>query len=56
MDFLSHINLGEMFGDLTVTAFLILQPTSVVVVGSIVIFPLIDLASPSYCANDSRAR
>ena len=44
MDFLSHINLGEMFGDLTVTAFLILQPTSVVVVGSIVIFPLIDLA------------
>ena len=44
MDFLSHINLGEMFGDLTVTAFLILLPTSVVVVGSIVIFPLIDLA------------
>jgi hypothetical protein len=33
-----------MFGDLTVTAFLILLPTSVVVVGSIVIFPLIDLA------------
>jgi hypothetical protein len=42
--FLSHINLGEMLGDLTVTAFLILLATSIVVVGSMVMFPLIDLA------------
>jgi len=44
MDFLSHINLGEMLGDLTVTAFLILLPASVVVVSTMVLFPLIDLA------------
>jgi hypothetical protein len=44
MDFLSHINLGEMLGDLTVTAFLILLAASIVVVGSMVMFPLIDLA------------
>jgi len=44
MDFLSHINLGEMLGDLTVTAFLIFLAASIVVVGSMVMFPLIDLA------------
>ena len=44
MDFLSHINLGEMLGGLTVTAFLILLAASIVVVGSMVMFPLIDLA------------
>src|SRR5262249_61790035 len=44
MDFLSHINLGEMLGDLTVAAFLILLAASIVVVGSMVMFPLIDLA------------
>src|SRR5262249_60493441 len=44
MDFFSHINLGEMLGDLTVTAFLILLPASVVVVSTMVLFPLIDLA------------
>jgi len=44
MDFLSHIDLGEMLGDLTVAAFLILLPASVVVVSTMVLFPLIDLA------------
>jgi hypothetical protein len=44
MDLLWHINLEEMLGDLTVTTFLILLATSVVVVGSMVTFPLIDLA------------
>jgi hypothetical protein len=44
MDFLSHINLREMLGDLTVTAFLILLAASVVVVSTMVLFPLIDLA------------
>src|SRR5215813_6655359 len=44
MDFLSHIDLGEMLGDLTVTTFLILLPASLVVVSTIVLFPLIDLA------------
>jgi hypothetical protein len=44
MDFLSHINLGEMLGDLTVTTFLILLAASIVVVVSMVMFPLIDLA------------
>ena len=44
MDLLGHINLEEMLGDLTVTAFLILLATSVVVVSSMVLFPLIDLA------------
>jgi len=44
MDFFSHINLGEMLGDLTVTAFLILLPASIVVVSTMVLFPLIDLA------------
>jgi hypothetical protein len=44
MDFLSHINLREMLGDLTVTAFLILLAASVAVVSTMVLFPLIDLA------------
>src|SRR5262249_360938 len=44
MDFISHINLGEMLGDLTVTAFLILLAASIVVVSTMVLFPLIDLA------------
>jgi hypothetical protein len=44
MDLLWHINLQEMLGDLTVATFLILLAISVVVVGSMVMFPLIDLA------------
>jgi hypothetical protein len=44
MDLLWHINLEEMLGGLTVTTFLILLATSVVVVSSMVLFPLIDLA------------
>ena len=43
MDVLWHINLEEMLGDLTVATFLILLATSVVVVSSLVMFPLIDL-------------
>jgi hypothetical protein len=44
MDLPSHINLGEMLGDLTVATFLILLPASVVVVGLMVMLPLLDLA------------
>ena len=44
MDVLWHVNVQEMLGDLTVTTFLILLAASVVVVGSMVMFPLIDLA------------
>jgi hypothetical protein len=44
MDVLWHIDLEEMLGDLTVATFLILLAASVVVVGCIVTFPLIDLA------------
>jgi hypothetical protein len=44
MELLWHINVKEMLGDLTVTTFLILLAASVVVVGSMVLFPLIDLA------------
>jgi hypothetical protein len=44
MDLLWHINFEEMLGDLTVTTFLILLAASFVVVGSMVLFPLIDLA------------
>ena len=44
MDVLWHINLEEMLGDLTVATFLILMAASVVVVSSLVMFPLIDLA------------
>jgi hypothetical protein len=44
MDLLGHINLEEMLGDLTVTTFLILLAASAVVVSSMVLFPLIDLA------------
>jgi hypothetical protein len=44
MDLIWRINLTEMLGDLTVTTFLILLAASVVVVGSMVTFPLIDLA------------
>jgi hypothetical protein len=39
-----HINFEEVLGDLTVTTFLILMAASVVVVASMVLFPLIDLA------------
>jgi hypothetical protein len=39
MDFLSHINLWKMLGDLTVAMFLILLPASVVVVGLMVMLP-----------------
>ena len=44
MDLLWHINLEEMLSDLTVATFLILLAVSVVVVGSMVMFSLIDLA------------
>ena len=44
MELLWHIDLEEMLGDLTVATFLILLAASVVVVGCIVAFPLIDLA------------
>jgi hypothetical protein len=44
MDLLWRINLEEMLGDLTVTTFLILLAASIVVAGSMIIFPLIDLA------------
>jgi hypothetical protein len=44
MDLLWHINLQEMLGDLTVTAFLILLAASVAVVSLMVLLPLIDLA------------
>ena len=44
MDLLWQINYGEMLSGLMVTTFLILLDGSVVVVASMVIFPLIDLA------------
>ena len=39
-----HINIEEMLSDLTVAAFLILLPASIVVVSTMVLFPLIDVA------------
>jgi hypothetical protein len=44
MDLLWHINVEEMLSDLTVATFLILLAASVVVVVSMVMFSLIDLA------------
>jgi hypothetical protein len=44
MDLLSHINLWEMLGDLTVATFLILLAASVAVASLMVLLPLIDLA------------
>jgi hypothetical protein len=44
MDLLSQINYQEMLSGLIVTAFIILLNASVVVVCSMVVFPLIDLA------------
>jgi hypothetical protein len=44
MDLLWQINYGEMLSGLIVTSFLILLDASVVVVCSMVMFPLIDLA------------
>ena len=44
MDLLGQISYGEMLSGLTVTTFLILLATSIVVVSSMVMFPLIDLA------------
>jgi hypothetical protein len=44
MDFFWQINPEEMFSDLMVTAFIILVDASIVVVCSMVMFPLIDLA------------
>jgi hypothetical protein len=44
MDLFWQINWEEMLGDLMVTTFVILLPTSIVVVSSMVMFPLIDLA------------
>jgi hypothetical protein len=44
MDLLGQINYGEMLSGLSVTTFLILLAASIVVVSSMVMFPLIDLA------------
>ena len=44
MDLFWQINWEEMFSDLIVTTFIILLPASVVVVSSMVMFPLIDVA------------
>jgi hypothetical protein len=44
MDLLGQINYGEMLSGLTVTTFIILLDVSVVVVCTMVMFPLIDLA------------
>jgi hypothetical protein len=44
MDFLWHINYEEMLSGLIVTSFIILLNAAVVVVCSMVMFPLIDLA------------
>ena len=44
MDFLWHINVEEMLGDLTVATFLVLLAASVAVVSLMLLFPLIDLA------------
>jgi len=44
MNLLWQINPWEMLSDLIVTTFLILLPASVVVVSSMVMFPLIDIA------------
>ena len=44
MDLFWHINPVEMLSDLMVTTFLILLAASVVVVASMFMFPLIDLA------------
>ena len=44
MDLLWQINYGEMLSGLMVTTFLILLNASIVVVASMVMFPLIDLA------------
>jgi hypothetical protein len=44
MDLLGQINYGEMLSGLTVTTFIILLDASVVVVCTMVMFPLIDLA------------
>ena len=44
MNLLWQINPWEMLSDLIVTTFLILLPASVVVVSSMVMFPLIDVA------------
>jgi hypothetical protein len=44
MDLLWQINYGEMLSGLTVTTFIILLDASVVVVCTMVMFPLIDLA------------
>jgi hypothetical protein len=44
MDILGQINFGEMLSGLAVTSFLILLDASIVVVCSMVMFPLIDLA------------
>jgi hypothetical protein len=44
MQVLWQINLREMLGDLSVATFLILLAASTVVVGSMIVFPLVDLA------------
>ena len=44
MDLLGQINYGEMLSGLMVTTFIILLNASVVVVSSMIMFPLIDLA------------
>jgi hypothetical protein len=58
MDFLWHINVEEMLGDLTLTTFLILLAASIAVVSLMVLFPLIAALAPSeigvFAADDIR--
>ena len=57
MDLLGQINYGEMLSGLMVTTFLILLKASVVVVSSMVMFPLIDVAFKAKPApKDARER
>ena len=54
MDLFSQINPEEMLSALMVTTFLILLATSIVVVSSMVMFPLIDLAFKTKATSTPR--
>ena len=54
MDLFSQINPEEMLSALMVTTFLILVATSIVVVSSMVMFPLIDLAFKTKASSTPR--
>ena len=54
MDLFSQINPEEMLSDLMVATFLILLATSIVVVCSMVMFPLIDLAFKTKATSTPR--